>query len=111
MSLDLKNNVFEKALDLDYSEHAIPVNYDEFEKVVRSRRSVRVYTDEPIPESVMRQCISLALLAPNSSNLQPWEFHWVRTPEKKAELVRLCLGQPAAATAPELRLRDNQLST
>ena len=50
----------------------------------------------------MRECLELTLLAPNSSNLQPWEFFWVRSAEKKAELVKLCLSQPAARTAPEL---------
>ena len=50
----------------------------------------------------MKACLELALLAPNSSNLQPWEFYWVRSPEKKQNLVSYCLGQPAAATAQEL---------
>jgi len=44
----------------------------------------------------------MTLLSPNSSNLQPWEFHWVRSAEKKAALVEACLSQPAAATAAEL---------
>ena len=43
-----------------------------------------------------------ALKSPNSSNLQAWEIHWVRTPEKKALLAAHCLGQPAATTAQEL---------
>ena len=73
-----------------------------FRTVVESRRSIRVYTDKPIPEEVMRECLRLALLAPNSSNLQTWQFFWVRSPEKKKELVRLCLNQPAARTAQEL---------
>lgn len=78
------------------------VNMDEFRKVVESRRSVRVFDGTPIPESVTRECLRLALCAPNSSNLQPWEFHWVRSPEKKKKLVKACLSQPAAKTAAEL---------
>ena len=50
----------------------------------------------------MRACLELTLLAPNSSNLQPWEFYWVRTAEKKKKLIDYCLGQPAASTAQEL---------
>lgn len=94
--------VFKRTPEIEYIESAAKTDPAEFEKVVRSRRSVRVFTDDPIPEAVMRKCLELALLAPNSSNLQPWEFHWIRDPGKKAELVRLCLGQPAAATAQEL---------
>lgn len=73
-----------------------------FEHVVRSRRSVRRFTDAPIPADVLDACLDLALLAPNSSNLQPWAFYKVQTPKKKQALVRACLGQNAAKTAAEL---------
>lgn len=79
------------------------INVEEFIKVVRSRRSVRIFQKNyPIPENVMNSCLDLALLAPNSSNLQPWGFYWVRSPEKKNALVKACLDQPAAKTAAEL---------
>jgi nitroreductase len=97
-----EENVFNTVPEINYSEEAIPIDAAEFEKTVRSRRSVRVYTDEEIPEEITRRCLSMALLAPNSSNLQPWEFYWVRTPEKRDELVHTCLGQSAAKTAAEL---------
>lgn len=74
----------------------------EFFEVVRQRRSVRKYTAEAIPAEVVQKCLDAALLAPNSSNLQTWEFYWVRDPQKKKSLVEACLSQPAAATAPEL---------
>jgi nitroreductase len=73
-----------------------------FYEVVESRRSVRVYTDEPVPEPVMRRAMDAALLAPSSSNLQVWEIHWVRSNEKKEKLAKYCLGQPAAVTAHEI---------
>ncbi|GIR59393.1 MAG: hypothetical protein CM15mP65_19740 [Crocinitomicaceae bacterium] len=38
----------------------------------------------------MRACLELTVLAPNSSNLQPWEFYWVRTAEKR-KINRLLL--------------------
>lgn len=75
---------------------------DAFTGVVKSRRSVRIYDGTPVPPEVVAQCLDLAVLAPNSSNLQPWEFYWVRTPAKKAKLVEACLSQPAAKTAAEL---------
>lgn len=75
---------------------------EEFRKVVRSRRSVRRFTEEPVPEHVLDDCLDLAMLAPNSINLQPWEFFVVRTPELKARLAEACLGQNAAKTAPVL---------
>ncbi|MCB0384124.1 MAG: nitroreductase family protein [Bdellovibrionales bacterium] len=73
-----------------------------FERLVAARRSVRRYEAEPIPDQVVEKCLDLALKAPNSSNLQPWEFYWVKTTERKEELARHCFSQPAAATAPTL---------
>ena len=73
-----------------------------FYDVVDSRRSVRIYADDPVPEEVVRRAMDAALKAPNSSNLQVWEIHWVRSAEKKAKLAEYCLGQPAATTAQEL---------
>ena len=104
-------NIFEKIPDTTFVELAIETDAAEFEKVARSRRSTRVYSDEPVPESVMRKCLELATLAPNSSNLQCWEFYWVRDSNKKQELVKLCLGQPAAATAQELVVCVARLDT
>ncbi len=95
-------DIFSEVPKLDYEEPAAATSASEFKKVVESRRSVRVYTKEPVPEHVMRECLELGLLSPNSSNLQPWEFYWPRSPEKKALIVEACLSQPAAATAQEL---------
>ncbi len=78
------------------------IDVEEFRKVVHSRRSVRRFTTELIPEAVIQDCFDLALLAPNSSNLQPWEFYRVRTPQIRAKLIRACLNQNAAKTAAEL---------
>ncbi|OFZ19902.1 MAG: nitroreductase [Bdellovibrionales bacterium GWB1_55_8] len=97
-----KTEIFTKIPNIQYTEEAPQIAVEEFRKTVKSRRSVRVFDGSPVPEHVMRECLELALLSPNSSNLQPWEFHWVRSPEKKAKLVKYCLSQPAAATAAEL---------
>ena len=74
----------------------------DFFDVLRSRRSVRVFNGTPVPADVVEQCLELALCAPNSSNLQPWEFHWLKSKEKREQAVPICLGQPAAATAAEI---------
>jgi len=93
-----KFNLSEKGFDQNPPE----IILEEFRKVVLSRRSVRVFDDTPVPAEVVNDCIDLALLAPNSSNLQPWEFHWIRSPQKKEMIVQACFSQPAARTAKEL---------
>ncbi len=78
------------------------IDVAEFRKVVASRRSVRKFTDKPIPAEVLDDCLDMAMLAPNSSNLQQWEFYVVKSPDKRAKLVEACLNQNAAGTAAEL---------
>ena len=79
-----------------------PIEAIQFQKLVEGRRSIRLFDGTPVPEEVIQNCLDIALLAPNSSNLQPWEFHWVRTPEKRTNLNKACLSQAAANTAAEL---------
>lgn len=89
---------------LDPTAHLQPGAHPiHFTDVVESRRSVRRFNpDVQVPEHVMNRALEHALLAPNSSNLQMWEFVWVRSASKKKNLVAACLSQPAAATAAEL---------
>jgi nitroreductase len=85
-----------------YEPAPTDMNVDAFRQVVTSRRSVRKFTDKPIPQEVLDDCLDMAMLAPCSSGLQPWEFYVVRSKDKKAKLVKACLSQYAAKTAAEL---------
>ncbi len=85
-----------------YQEALPDIDVEEFRKVVISRRSVRRFDDTPIPEAVLNDCLDMALLAPNSSNLQPWEFYVIKTPELKKQAAYACLNQNAARTAQAL---------
>jgi nitroreductase len=98
-----EKDIFSEIPTLNYQEdNGNYSNPEAFAGLVDARRSCRVYTAEPIPEEIVRKCLSMALLAPNSSNLQPWQFYWVRSNDKKQLVVEACLSQPAAATAQEL---------
>ena len=77
-------------------------NPQEFRKLVEARRSVRKFTDEKIPDDVVMDCLDLALLAPNSSNLQTWEFYRVTSTDIKKQIAIACFSQSAATTASEL---------
>lgn len=98
----MKEDILTKIPDVLHREPAVDIDAKEFEKVVTSRRSVRVYSGEKVPEEVIEKAIDHALLAPNSSNLQPWRFVWVKSEEKKNKLIEACLGQAAARTASDL---------
>ena len=86
----------------NYKEPAANINKEEFIKLVKSRRSVRVFTDDAVNPKDIKECLELALLAPTSSNLQCWEFYWVKDEDKKSKLKDYCLNQSAADTAQEL---------
>lgn len=64
--------------------------------LIESRRSVRRFTDEAVPDEVVRDCLELAVLAPNSCNLQPWSFQVIRDPALRARLHPVCMSQNAA---------------
>lgn len=55
-----------------------------------------------MPDDVVQRSLERAILAPNSSNMQLWQFVWVRSPERRQAFVPLCMGQSAAKTASHL---------
>lgn len=72
-------------------------------EVLNFRRSVRIFDKQkPIDPEKVKQCLELATLAPNSSNMQLWEFYQITQPELLAEISKACLGQTATATASEI---------
>jgi len=75
----------------------------EFDAIVLFRRSNRKFDPEvEVPESIIHKSLQRAVLSPNSSNMQLWEFHWLRSDEMKKKFIPLCMNQQAAKTAKEL---------
>ncbi len=72
------------------------------EEIINYRRSVRHYKNLPIDSEKVKHCIELATLAPNSSNMQLWEFYHVTNPETLKQLSVACLDQMAATTAQQM---------
>jgi nitroreductase len=50
-------------------------------EVLKTRRSVRAYRDEPLPRKVIEDVIDCGRLAATAVNIQPWEFVVVTEPE------------------------------
>lgn len=85
-----------------YLEEAPECDFEAFKTIVESRRSVRKFTDEKIPDRIVEEVLDLGLLAPNSSNLQPWQFYWIRDEQKRKEMIPACLDQNSVKTASTL---------
>ncbi len=77
-------------------------NPQAFKDLVNARRSIRKFTSEKIPDDIVETCIDIALLAPNSSNLQTWAFYRIKSEAIKKMVGNACFSQPAATTASEL---------
>lgn len=50
---------------------------------LKTRRSCRYFSDEPVPRAVIEAAIEAAGSAPNGANHQPWHFAVVCSPEQK----------------------------
>ncbi len=98
----MSKSILSESPEFNYSEQSNYYNPEAFTELVSNRRSCRVYSDEQIPEEIMLKCLDLALLAPNSSNMQPWEFYWVRSEDKRNKLTSYCLNQNTVKTAAEM---------
>ena len=68
-------------------------------EAIEYRRSVRKYLDTELDEEKVKNCIRNATLAPNSSNMQLWEFFHVTDNETLKKLSKACFDQNAAKTA------------
>lgn len=43
-------------------------------EAIHTRRSIRKYTDRPIPEELITEILRAAMSAPSAVNAQPWVF-------------------------------------
>lgn len=57
-----------------------------FYKQMSARRTVRQFSDRPVPREVIDNCIRAAATAPSGANLQPWHFVVVTDPAVKHEI-------------------------
>lgn len=58
----------------------------DFFDAVRSRRSIRRFTDQPVKETDLLTMLEAARLAPSASNLQPWHFIVIRDRDLLSDL-------------------------
>lgn len=68
-----------------------------FFEVVRNRRSVRKFKEDPVPEEDLLAILDAARLAPTSGNQQPWKFLVVRDRAVLDRLKEACIEGSLAA--------------
>ena len=74
-----------------------------FKNALNHRRSIRKYdSNKPIDTAIVKQCVKQATLAPNSSNMQLWEFYHITSAEALQKISTFCFNQSAAKTAQQM---------
>ncbi len=66
-----------------YPVEAMQARAQAFHAALATRRSVRDFSDRPVPRSVIEHCVLTAGSAPSGANHQPWFFACVGSPEAK----------------------------
>ena len=70
----------------ELSEEEMQHAADEFLATMQRRRTVREFSDRPVPRKVMESCLLAAGTAPNGANRQPWRFVVVGDPAIKTRI-------------------------
>jgi len=72
----------------EYSMEEMEKRSEEFYLEMKKRRSVRQFSDQPVPRKVIENCIRAAGTAPSGANMQPWTFVVVGDPKLKSRFVK-----------------------
>ena len=90
-----------------------------------TRRSIRKYTSQPVPEQLVKHLLEAAMCAPSARNQQAWQFLVIRdraklvelqqvhpnVPSSGAALAIVVCGDLAAETAPGFWVQDCAAAT
>ena len=93
-------------IPLDFSaqeEAAMQQQASAFYQLMSKRRSVRDFSPQPVPASVLEDAILAAGTAPSGANMQPWHFVVVQDAEVKQKIRE-------AAEIEERELYENRAS-
>jgi nitroreductase len=70
----------------EYSDEETTRRASAFYELMRRRRTVRDFSDRPVPREVIEYALRVAGSAPSGANLQPWHFVAVSDPAVKRRI-------------------------
>lgn len=71
---------------LNFSEDQMKQRVEDFFQFMDKRRSLRVFSDRPVPKDVIENLIRTASTAPSGAHMQPWTFCAVGSAEIKSQI-------------------------
>lgn len=86
MPTDMKPDFIDLPDFQTYPEEEMKERAKSFYEEIKRRRTVRDYSDRPVPKEVIEHCLLAGGTAPNGANLQPWHFAVVQDPEIKKQI-------------------------
>lgn len=72
----------------------------EFDEVIETRRSVRSYRSDPIPDDVLERVLKGAQCAPSANNVQPWRYIVVKDEKTRKKIADISFSQAFIGEAP-----------
>jgi nitroreductase len=57
-----------------------------FREEMQRRRTIRTFSNRPVPREIIEECLRAAGTAPNGANMQPWHFVVVSDPTVKKQI-------------------------
>ena len=70
----------------EFPEEEMRQRAESFRQQMLNRRTVRDFSDRPIPRELIENCLTAAGSAPSGANLQPWHFAVVSNPKLKSKI-------------------------
>lgn len=75
------------ALDfIELADAQMRARAQSFYDLMRRRRTVRDYSERPVPREIIEAAVKTAALAPSGANQQPWTFVCISDPAVKARI-------------------------
>ena len=71
---------------IEYPEDEMRERADAFYEEINRRRTIREFSDRPVPRDIIDKCLLAAGTAPSGANLQPWQFVVISDPQVKKKI-------------------------
>jgi nitroreductase len=69
-------------------------------KAIKTRRSIRKYKKETIPDDILEELLEAGMSGPSGGNNKPWQFIVINDPKILEEVPNIPSGAPFASNAP-----------
>lgn len=71
---------------IEYSEQTMVLRSADFLKTMQRRHSIRQFSDRPVDQAIIENCLLTAGTAPSGANHQPWHFAAINSSSVKQKI-------------------------